>query len=350
MVLPLVSIIVPVLNTHLYVEQCLDSLLSQTLREIEVICVDNGSTDGSFDLLTKYARSYPNVLALQHPHGRQGGARNAGIGLAKGEFIGFVDSDDFVSTSMFEKLYCAGIRRRADIVVCNFQVFFDKDDFGSLGLPLDLLSVEEAFSVGKRPKLLRNLTIWNKLYSRRLITNHSLSFPISVFHEDQFFAVAAYLSAKRIACIPEALYYYRKMRPGSVNEYRGPDCMHLFQVMEKTTRFVECSGVQTSTKALLVETKALKYMELFETSGRAFKREFFQRMKSELKGVEIGLPPRILSRPERRKFLVAQRCGYNTFRLFLMLRRIYAYLRTLASGQHAARPVFPRTSEGLKRG
>ena len=334
---PFVAVIIPVLNTRAYLQQCLDSLVAQTLSEIEIICVDNGSTDGSYELLKSYAERYPNVKVIRHTEGRQGGARNVGIEKATGEYVGFVDSDDFVSPSMFERMYAAARTCHADAVVCNRQYYSESAVLDRGRIPLGLLKGGESFSIRQRPKLLRNLTVWNKLLRRELIERHQIRFPEGVFHEDQMFVIAALIMSKRITAIPDSLYFYRRGRPGSVNEYRGADCMHIFEVMRMTTEFLESRCVDSSLKDLVDEVKAVKYLQTYRLAGSAHRRAYYRRMKEELCSVELETTVRILSPSEHRQFRVVRSCSHLCYDLFLFLRSKYGALRRYVSDRKPLR-------------
>jgi glycosyltransferase involved in cell wall biosynthesis len=328
---PVVSVIIPVFNTKAYLRQCLDSVAAQTLQEIEVICVDNGSTDGSYEFLQAYAQCHANVTVVRHAEGRQGGARNAGISRAKGEYIGFVDSDDFVSPNMLQGMVDAAHAGRADVAVCNIELYFGGNRHGGQVLPDDLLSGDEPFSIQQRARLLRNLTICNKLFSRELIERRNIRFPEDSFHEDQFFVTAAFISAHRIITIPELLYFYRRQRPGSVNEYRGRDSMHVFRVMQRVSDYIENRGMNESLGFLINEVKVLKYLQIYRLTGKRFQREYFSRMKKEFQAIELEADVQILSPSERREFEIVLRYGYVQHNLFLLLRSIYGRLRQCAT-------------------
>lgn len=324
---PVVSVIIPVLNTKAYLQQCLDSLAVQTLAEIEVICVDNGSTDGSYEFLQTYAESHANFAVLRHAEGRQGGARNAGIDRATGEYIGFVDSDDFVSPVMFQEMYNAAQAARAEVVVCNFDLYYESKGLVSQTFRGDLLAGGEVFSIQQQPRLLRNLIVWNKIWSHEFIEKHKLRFPEDVFHEDQLFVIEALVLAQRIVTVSETLYFYRRARPGSVNEYRGRDSLQVFRIMEMVTDFAEGAGLDGSLKLVLNELKALKYLQLYKITGNAFRKEYFEKMRNEFRDIDLPIQCRILSPSERREFQIVQRVGYSQYTLFLLLRKMYGILR-----------------------
>ena len=119
-----VSVVVPVCNVEEYVEQCLRSLMNQTMGEIEIICMDDGSTDSSGVILDRLAKEDNRILVTHKDNTGYGDTMNQGISLARGEYIGIVESDDFAEADMFKKLYAEAIANDADIVKCNFNTFY----------------------------------------------------------------------------------------------------------------------------------------------------------------------------------------------------------------------------------
>ena len=115
-----VSVIIPAYNTEAYMEQCLESLLQQTLKDIEIIVVDDGSSDNTLSILRKYEQQYPKKVHVFHKeNGGQASARNLALQHAKGEYLGFVDSDDWIDKEMYEEMYQKAVDEDADVVVCD---------------------------------------------------------------------------------------------------------------------------------------------------------------------------------------------------------------------------------------
>ena len=123
---PIISIIVPVYNTGKYLEKCLESIISQSLTNFEVICIDDGSTDNSYDILTTYKEKYNNFKIIYQENQGVAIARNNGLKYANGDYIIFIDSDDFITNDYLEKLYNESIITNADVVICNFYRYYDK--------------------------------------------------------------------------------------------------------------------------------------------------------------------------------------------------------------------------------
>lgn len=207
-----VSIIVPVYNiSEKLLTNCLESLLNQTLEDIEIVLVDDASTsEVTTHLLEEYkSRHETKIVLLTHDvNKRQGGARNSGIKIAKGEFIGFVDADDYIDKDMYKLLYNKALEDNSDVVDCNYTEVNENGDFIKHVISIKDVSVDEEFLLYPGP-------IWSKLYSKKLIIDNELFFPENIFYEDDALSGIHFLCANKISKVNEFLYYYVK-RPGSV--------------------------------------------------------------------------------------------------------------------------------------
>lgn len=216
-----VSIVVPVYNVEKYLARCLDSLVNQTLQEIEIICVDDCSPDRSIDILRQYEADYPGkVHVIQSDiNRRQGGARNLGIRAAQGEYIGFVDSDDWVDVRMFQLLYEQAIATGSDVVDCNYYLAFPEklvecksNSFKQCGI----LDLEKKRTVVTNPG-----RTWTKLYLRSLLVDNSIYFPEHLLYEDNEIMPLIMAYAKKLAKVEDYLYYYFVGTGGSTTEKRN---------------------------------------------------------------------------------------------------------------------------------
>ncbi|MBP3353834.1 MAG: glycosyltransferase [Bacteroidales bacterium] len=207
----LVSVIVPVYNSKPYLKYCLDSLLNQTLESIEIIMVDDGSIDGSSIILDEYAKKYHNFKVIHQLNQGQGQARNSGVLVARGKYIGFVDSDDYVDRNMYKHLYSLISDEDADISVCKS---YSVDKNGILGKPLDLWNkfgnVLLSRSDIENCDFLNNKcspVLWDKLIRADIVKRHLST---SLKRGQDFVALIDYLSeVNKIAFTSARLYYYR---------------------------------------------------------------------------------------------------------------------------------------------
>lgn len=193
-----VSVCVPVYNTSKYLEECIESLLRQTLKDIELIFVNDGSTDNSLEILNRYASKHRNIVVIDQDNQGLGGARNSGIKAASGEYIGFIDSDDTIDEHMFEKLLNLMMAKKAEITMCNLKVVPTGAKKNIWYTPYRG-KIDAAF-------LHHNTQPTNKLVSRKLIDR--INFRFFEKNGDGMFIILM-LHAKNIASIDEKLYFYR---------------------------------------------------------------------------------------------------------------------------------------------
>ena len=201
------SIVALVYNLEKYLPRCLEALVNQTLEEIEILCVDDGSTDSAPQIIEEYAKKYPNkVKAFHKENGGEFTTRNYGLERAQGEYVTFVDTDDYVEPNWAEKLYTAAKEADADLAVCGFE---------RINLETNKVVCTDMTGFGKTVKNMEynddfmafiNPAPWNKVYRRELIKD--LRFlPFRGFN-DTMFLMSSYTKIKKIAFIPDVLYHY----------------------------------------------------------------------------------------------------------------------------------------------
>ena len=229
---PLVSVVVPVYNGERYLPQCLDSLVSQTLREIEIILVNDRSTDGSLGILFDYASRYPDrVVVIDSPVNlRQGGARNLGIRAARAEYVGFVDQDDWVEPTMYEKMYAKAVTTDSDLVRCFVEEFNEiPGEHGDRRIAISerALSVEgRVLSDPDRQSLLLPGGIagsfWSQLFRRSVFVDNDLFFPEHLVYDDNYIDQLVLFYVDRCAFVKEHLYHYRVHDSSGSNMRNAP--------------------------------------------------------------------------------------------------------------------------------
>ena len=210
---PKVSVIMPVYNVEKYLRQCMDSVVNQTLRDIEIICVDDGSTDGSLEILMEYAAHDSRITVLRQQNMRAGAARNAGLAIARGEYLSFLDSDDFFEPNMLQLLVAKITETRSDIVMCDCFLYNDaekRDECVEWTLRSEL--VKRTFSCVNLPNdifTLSNCWVWNRLYKHSFIKNNNIRFQNLGVANDTYFSCIATASAKKISVLDKRLIHYR---------------------------------------------------------------------------------------------------------------------------------------------
>lgn len=211
-----VSIIVPVYNVATYLPECLNSLINQTLKDIEIICIDDKSTDGSIEILKEYEKKDVRIKVVYNEENKSTGtARNIGIEKASGEYLGFVDGDDFVSADYFENLYENAKKHNAEIsATSNVLFYYDENNTPELETGLSVKSRLSTIKE-KNDSLAKTVVSWNKIYKKDFIEKNNIYYGNNSYAEDMLFSIICYFFAPYIVISHKSIYYYRKDRQGS---------------------------------------------------------------------------------------------------------------------------------------
>ena len=224
--MPKVSIIIPVYNVEKYITTCLNSLVNQTLKDIEIIVVNDGSPDDSQKIIDEYVKKYPKIIkSYKKENGGQGSARNFGLTKATGEYIGYVDSDDYVCTDMYEKLYNKAKKDNLDICICGtYLVYEDRLD---RDIELNNYVLEDP----KENAFFGKIAVWNKIYKKEIVKD--LVFRSKVWYEDLDFTVNALIKAKTIGYIDEPLYCYLIREGSTMNNSNVKRNLEIFKAFDE---------------------------------------------------------------------------------------------------------------------
>ncbi len=233
------SIIVPVYKVEEYLGECVDSLLSQTIDDYEIILVDDGSPDNSGKIADEYAAVNPDMIRVLHiDNGGQGRARNFALDIAKGDFVGFVDSDDWVTHDMYEKMYTRAAETGADVVVCDFM---------------------ERFADGRESMLPASLqdnwlgsagSSCNKIFRRSLVG--ALRFPVGLWYEDFYFSAVMLLRSKHTEFIAEPLYIYRRGQESTMHNNNAAKNLDMLTIMDMLEKEMVPAGYKDDFEFFLV--------------------------------------------------------------------------------------------------
>ncbi len=204
-----VSVVLPIYNVAKYLPKCLDSLINQTLKDIEIICVNDASPDNSLQVLQEYVLKDNRIKIIDQPNSGPGVARNNGINAALGKYIAFVDPDDWVDLDMFEKMYNAAELNQADLVECGVITHDEKT--GKTKKKLGLYPQSDSpFNWSEYPDyIFHGITAaWNKLCRANILKQEQIVFANARCAEDQIFAIGIRIAANKIVYINEAFYHY----------------------------------------------------------------------------------------------------------------------------------------------
>ena len=214
---PKISILVPIYNVEKYIFQCLDSLISQTFSDIEILCVDDCGTDNSMHIVEQYAQKDPRIHILHHSH-NQGlsASRNTALSQAKAPYIMCCDSDDYYEPTMCEKLYHAITEHPVDMAICGTQIHYEideerkKDDNEYYRIPFN-----GTVEVNDQVLNETDVSAWNKIYKKEIFLKHQITWPTGLKYEDAYVFYTYTCWINSIYFLPEKLYNYRR-RIGSI--------------------------------------------------------------------------------------------------------------------------------------
>ena len=203
------SVVVLVYNTEYYLHDCLDSLVNQTLEDMEIICVNDESTDNSLNILKQYARKYDNITIIDQKN--QGGAvaGNNGLKIAKGEYVAIIDSDDIVVEDAYEKLYKKAKETDSDIVAGKPVKYVSKYQ-RQIAYKNNIWDEERTFTVDEFKEIYYDVFYWNKIYRRKLVEEHDIYMIPGKIYADVPLVFRAYSFADKISIIPDVVYYWRR--------------------------------------------------------------------------------------------------------------------------------------------
>ena len=292
--MPKVSVIIPFNNVENYIEECLNGVLSQTLEDIEVILINDASTDRTLEIVEGYLQKDSRIKLINITERKgQGFARNRGIEIATGEYIGFVDSDDFIEPDMFACLYNSAKANDTDISMCQVREYDDinenyiTSDYYSLSclssFQNDVFSAEDT----KDCILDINVALWNKIYKREYLNNIGEKFPEGFIYEDLPFFFGTYLSAKRIQIVWKNLYSYRINRKNSTMQQFNNKILDRLPMVsltyEKLKKVPYLSDLKQRIQAWIINDLFHRYSLLKEN----YHKEFFFQMKKIFQSLEI---------------------------------------------------------------
>ena len=260
-----ISIIIPVYNVEKYIEECVESVICQTYKEIEIILVDDGSTDRCPEICDSYGGRDSRVQVIHKGNGGLSDARNAGLDIAQGEYIVFVDSDDYIAPDMIEKLYKKAKDKDADMVLCRFACIDEKGkELRRASKPIEepIWPEDRFWNCYYNGDTVFCVVAWNKIYKRDLFRN--VRYDVGRYHEDEFMLNRLVEKCRFVDMLEDTLYFYRQ-RTGSIMNRRD-----VVRHMDRTEAWlIRCQkAVDAKDYRLAEQTLLLVFEEMLFVYGQ----------------------------------------------------------------------------------
>ena len=277
-----ISVVIPVYNIERYLEECLDSVIGQTLESIEIIVINDGSTDNSLKIIEKYQKKDSRIILVTQENKGVSEARNKGIELASGEYVTFIDGDDFVDLKMYEELYKNS--ENADIVFSNMNIYNDKTK-KSKHLDFKLPFEKEEYGIFYFKYSF--IGVYNKIYKRSFLLKNNLFFEKDLRYEDILFTLKACLYAKKYKFVKKNHYFYRVGRNGSITTtddetLKIREFKKIIKLIEKEENIYE--DIDFSYARIYFEKISMK-LWILRSKGIKAKREELEILEKQIKRI-----------------------------------------------------------------
>lgn len=293
-----VSIVIPIYNVEKYLRQCLDSVINQTLKEIEIICVNDGSTDSSPDIINEYMEKDNRVKVINKKNSGYGHSMNMGFDMAVGEYIGIVESDDYADLDMFEKLYSCAKKYDLDVVKSGYYLYYSKPIERNISTPIvSYINSQRTFCPVTDFKSKMEMieffnikpTIWSAIYRTRFIRNDNIRFnetPGASF-QDSSFNFKVWSLAKRVRLLQECFLHYRQdNEASSINDPGKVYCV--CDEYDEMQQFLDKHQlIKAKLEPVMVRIKYDSYYWNYERLAEPLQAEFIQRFHEDFKRHDI---------------------------------------------------------------
>ncbi|EUJ27437.1 glycosyl transferase family protein [Listeria floridensis FSL S10-1187] len=256
-----VSVIIPAYNVSEYIEACIESVMTQSYPDLEVIVIDDGSTDDTLEKLEKLKEQFPHLTIYHKENGGLSAARNDGVKYATGTYLAFVDSDDVIDRTMYEKMVQSLEKQDAEIVTIGVSRLRGEDVYPSVLHEHFMKETKIGTNLHESHELLYDTTSWNKLYKRSFWEENQFAFPVGKTFEDIPVTLPAYLKAEHVNLLPCVGYYwrYRTSKSRSITQQKN----NLRMVNDRLDALCVCDAAfESSGDSELIEAKTYKFLEI----------------------------------------------------------------------------------------
>lgn len=282
-----ISVINVVYNVENYLRQCLDSVVNQTLKEIEIICVNDGSTDNSLQILEEYAKKDDRIMVISKENGGISSARNMGLEYVNGEYTGFIDSDDWAELDMYEKLYRNAKLHDSDMVMFPAQLFDDINKELRYDIPyftlkcFDASFYDRVFTHIDTEDFLFAISVtpWNKIYKSKFLKEIGAKFPEGLDFDDNPFFYETYLNASKVSLVRDSLYFYRINREGSFITSANERYFDIVEIYDQIEEIIRKTDNQDRYITSFSNVRVSSILSRYRQVDEQYKKRFFEIIK-----------------------------------------------------------------------
>lgn len=309
---PLISVIVPIYNVEKYLARCVDSIANQTYKNLEIILIDDGSPDRCSQMCDNYAKKDSRIKVVHKKNGGLSDARNAGMAVATGEYISFIDSDDYVSDDFFECLLDVMNKENSDIAECSVVKFYEDNRFDEFSddLSVKTYDTQDAMSalIAENPF---HQHVWNKLYKTELVKD--IPYAVGKLNEDEFWTYQIFGRASKVAKLNKTMYYYFQ-RSSSIMGV-GYNIRRLDALEGKANRqkYIENNFPELSTQAKidLYGSCMFAYQSVLKFMSDADKKKALELIRKYRKMYNLSFDEIKLADKSARKYFYLAKCNFG---------------------------------------
>lgn len=306
---PKVSVVMPSLNVASYIKQCIESVINQSLKDIEIICIDAGSTDGTMEILKEYERSDSRVMLLTSEKKSYGYQMNRAISKASGEYIGIVETDDYIESDMYESLYALSRNAEADIVKGSFYHVFEDSPMSKDEGKKAMIDEKSPFTIDEFPAIIKgHPSIWAGIYRREFLLKNDIAFieePGGGWVDNPFFYETSF-RADSIVYTDEAYYYYREFNPASSSNNLDDYTLPIRRMLDNLDVYEKYSSKSDDIKKMV-------YMRAFAYLRNIQRREHFEDNLDQLRPYLYEMMSRLDENYVRSHYSLATRLEYYRY-------------------------------------
>lgn len=278
-----ISVIVPIYNVETYLKKCIESIINQTYRNMEIILVDDGSIDKSSEICDEYSKQDNRVIVIHKQNGGLSDARNTGIETSTGELLAFVDGDDWIDSNMISCLYNNIISYNADISECQYEkTSNEQHTIKNEEQIITISTPKEALNNILETNNINNVVTWNKLYRKELFQN--VRFPKNKIHEDEFTTYKLIYKANKIISTNSKLYYYRQRENSIISEKFNVNRLDVIEAYDEKVEFYKKNQKELLEKLLAKFLYILIY-DYYKAKKNKFNKEIIKTIKNKYRMV-----------------------------------------------------------------